>query len=376
LKNNYCNKRTQCPSCQSIDLALLHKHKFESIDNVGIFNSYDVSSCNQCGMIFANNIPSQAEFDGYYKSASKYETANTEQIVEAYYPFVADCVGEAADIDSKIMDIGCGYGATLRELQKRGFQKLTGVDPSQDNISNLSLDGINGINNTLFSLEPDKTQKQDCIFLSAVLEHIVDLKGAMKIISDLTADNGVVFITVPDAEQFLLTVDTPYREFSVEHINFFTISSLCSLFALYGFVLQKQWEFPTIVAAAFKKMPKSNNCITEYIDLCNKKTNEIIAKTQKYIKSGEPVLVWGTGTLTQYLLANTDFKKCNIMGFVDSNVHYHTNQLFGKQILSPYLLKEERFCSLPIIISTYAHSEQIKNMIVSELRLNNQIVIL
>jgi hypothetical protein len=102
----------------------------------------------------------------------------------------------------------------------------------------------------------------------------------------------------------------------------------------------------------------------------------MIAVTDRFRISQEPVLVWGTGTLTQFLLANTVFADYNIVAFIDSNIHYHDKKLSDKAIISPDGIQAEEYRNMPIIVSTYAHSEQIKNAIENELRLNNEIIIL
>jgi SAM-dependent methyltransferase len=303
-------------------------------------------------MIFANNIPSQSKADSYYQTVSKYEKASIEPIVNEYRKFSIDCVSEIIAQHQSIMDIGCGYGIVLRELYKRGYTNLTAIDPSTNNISALNQSGIAGINDTLFNLEPTAIPKQDCIIFMAVLEHIVDLSQTMKIISDLTADNGIVFVTVPDAKQFLNTADTPYREFSIEHINYFDIRSLTLLFARSGFILEKQWDFPGVITAGFKKLPHAKDSITEYVKQCDEQITRMIVKTKRFRDSQEPILVWGTGTRTQYLLANTIFKDCNIIAFIDSNVHYHGKRLSGKEIIPPVWLKNNEFRNMSIIIST------------------------
>ena len=36
-------------------------------------DGYDVVVCDKCGFVFADGIPLQADFDGYYAAMSKYE---------------------------------------------------------------------------------------------------------------------------------------------------------------------------------------------------------------------------------------------------------------------------------------------------------------
>jgi len=372
----YFDERKSCPICPSLEFNVLKSCKFEVIDGIVDFNKYDISLCTQCGMIFANNIPSQSTFDNYYRVASKYESKNTEPIAVAYYSFIADCISETCEISHKIIDLGCGYGDVLRELKKRNFRNLKGVDPSSPNIDALTQIQVDGICDSLFNLNTKTLSRQDCVIFTAVLEHIVDIRSIMKTLSDLTQDNGVVFVIVPDAEQFLATAKDPYREFNVEHINYFDIGTLTLLFAQYSMIFKKQWEFPGVITAAFTRTPRVKNCIVEYVKKCDQRIDKLLIKVEKFIVSKEPILIWGSGSLTQYLLANTSLKNCNIVAFVDSNTNYHGSNLFDRQIISPNSLQDEKYRHIPIIISTYAHSTQIKNAIENELCIDNEIVIL
>ena len=46
-------------------------------------------------------------------------------------PFQLDIYKKYVNEDSRILDIGCGYGRTLEELQKSGYNNLIGIDFSK-----------------------------------------------------------------------------------------------------------------------------------------------------------------------------------------------------------------------------------------------------
>jgi 2-polyprenyl-3-methyl-5-hydroxy-6-metoxy-1,4-benzoquinol methylase len=214
-------------------------------------------------MVYANGIPSQSDFDNYYESFSKYERESTgPSVIDQYYSHATNCICELTSFNQDIMDLGCGYGGVLRELSKRGYTNLIGVDPSNSNIITLTHNGhIKGICSTIFNLETEAIGNQDCVIIMGVLEHIVDLSGAMKTISSLIADGGSVLVTVPDANQFSPVQNNPYQEFSVEHVNFFSTQSLISLFSQFGMTLEKQWDFQGVITAAFRKSMRLMKCI-------------------------------------------------------------------------------------------------------------------
>ena len=61
--------------------------------------------------------------------------------------------------------------------------------------------------------------------------------------SSLLKENGIMFISVPDADNFGRVFREPFLEFSLEHINFFTRNSLQNLMSRYDL---KNIEFNSI----------------------------------------------------------------------------------------------------------------------------------
>ena len=49
-------------------------------------------------------------------------------------PFQLDIYKKYVKKDSRILDIGCGYGRTLEELQNAGYNNLIGIDFSKEMI--------------------------------------------------------------------------------------------------------------------------------------------------------------------------------------------------------------------------------------------------
>jgi transcription elongation factor Elf1 len=76
--------RASCSSCGSVDSEVLHRHDFAKIDNYPI-RGYGVSLCSECGLVFANDIPSQADLDKYYLNSNKYDNEELYGPYDAQY---------------------------------------------------------------------------------------------------------------------------------------------------------------------------------------------------------------------------------------------------------------------------------------------------
>ena len=61
-----------CPICSSFEKEFIYKQNFNS-KVISLMDNYDVVVCRNCGFVYADNIPSQADFSNYYAIMSKYE---------------------------------------------------------------------------------------------------------------------------------------------------------------------------------------------------------------------------------------------------------------------------------------------------------------
>ena len=151
-----------CPICGHKERTQLFQQRFASIEHVTFLTGYDVVQCENCGFLFADQIPEQEQFDEYYRSSSKYEVDYTGHIPLAsmieYYRhslgfFESVLQGIGRDPKrSKIVDIGCATGDFLQFMKENGYSDLSGVDPSAECIKFLERRGIRGVQSSLFQV--------------------------------------------------------------------------------------------------------------------------------------------------------------------------------------------------------------------------------
>ncbi len=99
-------------------------------------------------------------------------------------------------IQGRIIDIGCGISPVTPSPQKTLF-----IDISRSALEVLKKKGYKTAPGSITNL-PLKDNSVDIIFCSEVLEHIEDYKKALKEISRVMAEEGLVFITVPCWQKF------------------------------------------------------------------------------------------------------------------------------------------------------------------------------
>jgi 2-polyprenyl-3-methyl-5-hydroxy-6-metoxy-1,4-benzoquinol methylase len=350
--------------------------RFAKIEGISFLDGYDVVSCKRCCFVYASNIPEQAAFDEYYINMNKYEhdieqpdiiTGRQEYIVEEIIRFNID---KAASV----IDIGCARSEVLRSLQNKGFTDLTGADTSIKNVEYLKNKGINAIHATIATLATSK--QYDVVLFLDVLEHVQDLRFAVSALYNITATNGMVIVSVPDMTT-LASTELPYQEFSREHINYFTPTSLSNLMVQHGFhtVFQKSGLglFRKSIGEAqggrsIQKDSDSRQCIKRYIEQSKKYEHEINERLLPY--SETPIIIWGLGTFTQRLLENTVLK--NIVALVDSNPQYVGKKYKNISTISPSELKQYK---APVLIATsLRYVDDIVRAMRDELKVENEII--
>jgi SAM-dependent methyltransferase len=387
-----------CPVCGGLARRVLHRQRF--LDGP-LGDGYDVVVCRECGAGFADGIPSQQELDTYYAERSKY-TYDQAGGAESPYDFrrfelIADqVVPFLPSRQARILDIGCATGGLLAVLQKRGFTHGLGADPSPACAAAARrLHGVEVRESTLAQLA-GWTDQFDLILLVGVLEHLREVHPALEIVRRLLAPGGLLYCAQPDVAAFSECVNAPYQQFSVEHVNFFSESSLNRLLARSGLGPRRTWHWlvewregvtDSVVSGIYGADPtpvgpaRSPNAIDgetgpaleQYLDRCRSGEAALLSAVNRLAQSQEPVLIWGAGTLTRRLLASTPLAEANVVAFVDSDPGVHWRRLAGREVLSPSQIVGRREA---IVICSKAFEHEIRRMVREELRLPNPLILL
>ena len=90
-----------------------------------------------CGFSYADKIPSQADFNNYYATMSKYEFNYKDGVVPNDYidyftKIVNFLIPHLKAKNARILDIGCSTGGLLSVFKLKGYSNLVGIDPSPE----------------------------------------------------------------------------------------------------------------------------------------------------------------------------------------------------------------------------------------------------
>ncbi|MEZ6066722.1 MAG: methyltransferase domain-containing protein [Planctomycetaceae bacterium] len=119
------------------------------------------------------------------------------QILRTCEPFLAKPF-----VDLRVLDIGCGFGATTLWLAAR-CRSVTGIDPSGRMIEAARADchegGLTGVEFVSCDvLEYTPTEPFDLIVLDNVFEHLPDQPATLQRVADWLAPGGVCYLLTPN----------------------------------------------------------------------------------------------------------------------------------------------------------------------------------
>lgn len=139
------------------------------------------------------------------------------------------------DNQAKILDLGCGYGAFLHMLQKKGYENLYGVELGEEENRFLNSKGLDVAQLDIFEFLEKDLRKYDLITMFDVLEHFTknEIVRLIPLIKDRLKSNGILIVRVPNAEA-IFKGSIMYGDFT--HETFFTKRSLIQLFNAFNFL--------------------------------------------------------------------------------------------------------------------------------------------
>ncbi|MBS4071312.1 MAG: class I SAM-dependent methyltransferase [Algoriphagus sp.] len=194
---------TKCPLCKSGHFL----NQIEITDYAVTKESFLLSKCTECDLLFTNPRPTSEEIAPYYDFLEYYSHQdNSRNLTHWIYQRVRNYstskkieLIEQYEEEGKLLDYGCGTGELLNEA-RINLWKVTGIEPN-DKARNQAIKKLG--NRVYPSIDELKKENVfDVITLFHVLEHIHDLRKTLKkLLSHLKSD-GYLIIAVPNHESF------------------------------------------------------------------------------------------------------------------------------------------------------------------------------
>lgn len=202
----------------------------------GTVGTWDYFKCKKCGCLQIKDIPDNLgeyyDSDNYYSLNSSTEGFRARMwnhlfnyqitgkdflgwLIEIVFPCNYKFMRNVSK-DSAILDIGCGDGQRLRQLQCAGFTNLYGLEPYIDKDITYERDGgriiiyKGSLDNESFSLD----KKFDYVIFEHSFEHICDEHIVLRRAKELLKPGGTMVIKIPQYSEYY------WKKFGINQIVF------------------------------------------------------------------------------------------------------------------------------------------------------------
>lgn len=193
---------SHCPVCQSANISPALSAKDFTVSS----QIFSINKCNDCTVMFTQDVPSQDAIGTYYASENYVSHSNTQKgLVNRLYHIIRkktlatkrNLLKKETGISAgKILDVGCGTGAFLNEMKNNGWQ-ITGLEPDETARKN-AIELFNIVPLPSPEIFNFPSESFDAITLWHVLEHVHQLQEYTAQLKKLLTKNGRLFIAVPN----------------------------------------------------------------------------------------------------------------------------------------------------------------------------------
>ena len=375
-----------CPICNSEKSEQLLNLNSGNFDDSILYQFVKLCSCKNCGHIY--NELSDDEIDELSKHYEEYAYENLSSTVSGIgdkpgsrnptsvkrYNRLYDLISGYVKEDSKILDVGCALGGFLDFLNEKGCKNLYGIDLSEVYVDNSY--GHNIKFGDACSL-PFEDNSFDIIMLTQVMEHLVDIRKAVREIKRVLVDGGIVCIGVPDASKYsesyffdfyLLLLREHVQHFDIEHLKLLLESEsfeLVKFTRVISPMTNDKLLFVNLNAVFYLNKNKKEFNLRDiskvFIHNQFKELDKKIEIINKFVVSQKPLYFWGISREFMYLYEQCRLKDCNIVGLIDDIIYKQENYTIdGMKIRNRLILNDATENSVLIVTAT-AHFELIRD---------------
>lgn len=240
---------TNCPLCGSAHI----KKEFDIKDHSHSGELFELTSCNDCGFVFTDKVPSEDEIGPYYKSDDYISHSDTQKglTYKLYHMARKRMLKKKERLISRLsagkrlLDVGAGTGYFPNQMKSAGFD-VVGVEVDDDTRKYASEKFDLNLHPSVDAVIEAGEKEFDFISLWHVLEHLYGKKDYMAKFSSLLKEDGHLVIAVPNSDSYdARKYKDKWAAYDVPiHLWHFTPKSMKELAKRTGFEVVKMKQLP------------------------------------------------------------------------------------------------------------------------------------
>jgi SAM-dependent methyltransferase len=163
--------------------------------------AFDFYRCAACGLLFLHPLPAREELPRLYPSTyhnfDAPSGALSRLLLDRYHAHHAAICRRYLPPDGAFLEIGSAAGDLLERLRARGYHNVQGVELSRDGWEISRRKGLRVFHGSVEEFASEECF--DMIFMSHVIEHVLDPVATVRRMGGLLRDGGVLYIETPNA---------------------------------------------------------------------------------------------------------------------------------------------------------------------------------
>jgi len=135
-----------------------------------------------------------------------------------------------------ILDVGGSTGVVAGVLAGRLNARATVLDPSPGELAVAQAAGMETVAGFVEDFDPGERQ-WDLVLLCQTIDHLLDVRGTLAALRQMTAASGHAFVDIVDVDVLLRRTGNIERIIKIDHPYYLTRTTAVALFALTGFTI-------------------------------------------------------------------------------------------------------------------------------------------
>lgn len=206
-------------------------------------DGFRIAECDECGFLWVDPMPSEADMAAYYNSRS-FRPYTPQECARKYAPTVRAVAAEVPK-GSSVLDVGCGYGDFAARLRTRGYD-VHGLDIHEEMVARAA--ERYGLPVHAGDLRTTRLDRDfDAVTILSSLEHMTDPYSVLRAARAVLRPGGLLLVSTPRGDGLLSRVSRTFFlptlrawEFfgPPSHLAYFTRTSLSAMLTRAGFAVR------------------------------------------------------------------------------------------------------------------------------------------